>query len=88
MPFGAARFKLSEPAQGSFFKFNLTAHNLMRMNPEADLPDYFRVKVRLDSKGIGGADKEGDLTGELSSIRRGSKDVSIRITHLVSITKS
>jgi hypothetical protein len=49
------------------------------MNPNAPLPEKIRIKARLDRDGIGGQDQNGDLTGELSDVAIGSKDIILQI---------
>ena len=83
MPYAAARYKLtSEPKAGTFFSFFLTEQNTQIMNPGRKQPKKLRVKVRLDADGVAGADKVGDITGELRSLPWGSENVRISLNNM------
>ena len=79
MPYGAMRETLSADPEGAFGSFFLTPERLQVMNPSAPAPTKLRIKVRLDRDGQGGMDQPGDLTGEITGVALGSKDVEILI---------
>lgn len=84
MPYGAARFRLSDDPRGEFFHFALTRENLQLMNPNSEkLPSKLRLKARLDRDGSAGADQSGDLTGEVSTLELGQENVELIISKFI-----
>ena len=85
IPYGATRYHLSEDAQGSFLRFFLTRDNmqLMPASQGQPTPKYLRIKARLDSSAQAGADKPGDLVGELTQIPTGSQGLELVIERLI-----
>lgn len=85
MPLGAARFSVSADAQGKFQDFVLTPETMTMMPGAAasGMPEAFTIKARLDSDGAGGMDQPGDLTGETTDVRLGSKDIHVTISRAV-----
>lgn len=86
MPLGAARFNVPEDARGQFTNFVLTPETMQMMpgsGGQGSLPTTFKIKARLDTDGSGGMDQPGDLVGETTGIRLGSREVSITINSAV-----
>lgn len=85
-PYGAIRYTLRENAKGSFHTFILTPDNLQIMGMDKTPPKSpIRIKARLDTTGQAGADKEGDLTGEVTGVPLAAQNLSIRIDKRVGI---
>ncbi|HYX37949.1 MAG TPA: hypothetical protein VE954_33025 [Oligoflexus sp.] len=78
MPYGAMKetlpTDLSQPID-----FALTKEKMQIMNPDARMPRYMRVKVRLDKDGMGGADQPGDLVGIVEHVQFGTSGVRLTI---------
>jgi cytochrome c-type biogenesis protein CcmH len=85
MPLGAARFHVSADPRGTFLNFALTPETMQLMpgSSQSGMPQSFNIKARLDTDGSGGMDQPGDLTGEATGIRLGSRDVHITIASAV-----
>ena len=83
MPWGAMSTTLSKEIGEDVYQFTLTQDNLRVMNRGGDLPKKLIIKARLDVDGMGGVDMPGDLTGSVSDIPFGSKDVTITINNLI-----
>ncbi len=79
MPYGAVRERVKEDAKGEFFKFFLTKERLQTMNPNADHPQFLRIKARLDIDGTAGVDQPGDLFGTIDRVPFGAEGVKIVI---------
>lgn len=81
MPYGAMKEHLG--ADISHISFALTKEKMQIMRPDAALPKYMRVKVRLDKDGYGGADQPGDLTGVVEHVPFGTHGVHVKIQQKV-----
>ena len=80
MPYAAAKFHLpEEPLGGTILRFTLNENNLQVMNPSRPRPQNVRVKARLDSTGVAGPDKEGDLVGEIPHVALGTTGLKISL---------
>ena len=79
MPIGAARKTIGAGATGAFYDFVLTKEFLQLMVAETNLPENLTIKARLDVDGMGGADTPGDLVGDVTGIKLGSKGFQIKI---------
>jgi hypothetical protein len=88
MPFGAMKEKLrSDFRPEESFEFLITRERLQIMNPNAAFPVNLRIKARLDIDGFGGMDQPGDITGEISGVALGSKEVQIILNQKLSPNK-
>ena len=83
MPYGAFRTVVSNANKDSIGEYILTEHSLQVMNPSAPRPKLMRIKARLEEEGLGGADKDGDMTGYVDLVKIGSK-VEVLIDRIVS----
>jgi len=48
-----------------------------------DVPEYFKLKARLDRDGQAGPDQSGDLVGEVVGVKRGQRGIEIQISRIV-----
>ena len=71
------------PREGKITGFTLTPQNVAMMDPSAAIPQKFRVKARLDSQGLGGADKPGDLVGTIPSVQNGQRGMRLVINERI-----
>jgi hypothetical protein len=79
MPYGAQKVPISDP-KGNVYEFVLTKDNIQQMRPnDPKIPQTLRIKARLDRTGQGGADKEGDLVGQLTGVKLGATGLKIVI---------
>lgn len=89
MPYGAIKETI-EPGQlkNGTFDFLITKEKLQVMaaamgNENPKVPETFRLKVRVDRDGVGGRDQPGDISGQLSGLPYGKKDVALKLDTLV-----
>lgn len=73
MPLGAVKIDLKKDAKGEFYTGEINSENLQRMNPNAPVPGFLKIKARLDKDGQAGPDQPGDLTGVVEQIKLGDK---------------
>jgi hypothetical protein len=87
MPIGALKTTLRGDPEGDVYDFVLTKDNMQLMGAamggSSAFPEQFTLKARLDTQGVGGMDKPGDLTGEVNGVHLGQEGVEIRINHRV-----
>lgn len=89
MPYGAIKETI-EPGQlkDGRFDFLITKEKLQVMsaamgNENPKVPELFRLKVRVDRDGVGGRDQPGDISGQLTSLPYGKKDVALKLDTLI-----
>lgn len=89
MPFGAIKETI-EPGQlkNGSYQFLITKEKLQVMsaamgNEDPKVPELFRLKVRVDRDGVGGRDQPGDISGQLTGLPYGKKDVALKLDTLV-----
>lgn len=87
MPYGAIKETI-EPGQlkNGQYKFLITKEKLQVMamgNENPTVPSTFRLKVRVDADGVGGRDQPGDISGQLTGLPYGKKDVALKLDTLV-----
>jgi hypothetical protein len=86
MPIGALKTTLRSDPEGEVYDFVLTKDNMQLMGGGmggGEFPPEFKLKARLDTQGVGGMDKPGDLTGEVDGVHLGQEGIEIRINHRV-----
>ncbi len=83
MPIGAMRVAVAPTAPGHLYEFVLTKENLRVMNPDAPLPQSFRLKARLDVDGQGGTDQVGDIVGSAENVQLGQEGLEISLRQRV-----
>jgi hypothetical protein len=83
MPLGAMRHALGDDLSGTVYEFVMTAESMRAMGEGMEWPETFKLKARLDRDGQGGADQPGDLVGEVLDVKKGQKDVEIRIDRVI-----
>jgi hypothetical protein len=84
MPLGALKKTLSGDGKaGVIYDFVLTNESMMRMDPNGQFPDEFKLKARLDRDGTAGPDQPGDLVGEVNPVMIGDSGVVITIDKVV-----
>ena len=72
MPYGALKIELTADAKGTVYKGKLDTTNVMIMGG-TDMPKTLRIKARLDKDGSAGTDAAGDLVGNATGVKPGSK---------------
>lgn len=87
MPYGAIKETI-EPSQlkDGRYDFLITKEKLQVMamgNENPKVPELFRLKVRVDRDGVGGRDQPGDISGQLTGLPYGKKDVAIKLDTLI-----
>jgi hypothetical protein len=82
MPYAAKKVSLTKDAVGVFFNFDLDTSNVMVMSQKIP-PKTFDIKFKLDVDGSAGPDSSGDIVGVLTKVKRGSKDLSLKLTKVV-----
>lgn len=83
MPLGALRKSVKMKQDGELYRFLLTRDNMQMMMGSQDVPEYFKLKARLDRDGQAGPDQSGDLVGEVVGVKRGQRGIEIQISRIV-----
>lgn len=72
MPYGAMKVDLKVDAKGTVYTGKLDDTNVMIMGG-GDAPKTMRIKARLDKDGSAGTDAPGDLVGNATGVKPGTK---------------
>jgi len=78
-PYGAMRIQLTSTPKGRVASFTANRDTVQVMFPGSGSPSMFRIRARLDRDGLAGPARPGDLIGEISNIKSGSRNIEINI---------